>query len=86
MSAHFSRPMPSPGRFKSCQQGFKRTVVASHKRIAVAASHLAVHKFSCALERDVHVAINRLELAYTDVRVSTRRWSLSPSKMLENPG
>lgn len=39
------------------------TVVASHKRIAVAASHLAVDKFPCALEGNVHVAINGLQLA-----------------------
>jgi hypothetical protein len=36
----------------------KRTIVASHKRIAIAASHLAINKFPRALEGNVHVAVD----------------------------
>lgn len=42
----------------------KPTVVSSHKGVTVAASHLAVHEFPSALEGDVHVAVDGLELAY----------------------
>lgn len=42
----------------------EHTVVAPHKRIAIAAPHLAVNKLPRSLERDVHVAVDGLELAY----------------------
>ena len=40
----------------------EHTVVAPHKRIAIAAPHLAVNKLPRSLERDVHVAVDGLEL------------------------
>ena len=42
----------------------EHTVVAPHKRIAVAAPHLAVNKLPRSLKCDVHVAVDGLELAY----------------------
>ena len=46
------------------------TIVSPHKRIAIAPPHLAVDKLSRALKRDVHVAVDGLELARVSSRVS----------------
>jgi hypothetical protein len=51
--------------------GEEHTVVAPHKRIAVAAPHLAIDKLARTLERDVHVAVDGLELACC---VKERMW------------
>jgi len=73
MLAQFSTPTISPykvDRWRTASRDSKRTIVASHKCITVAASHLAIHELSCALECDVHVAINRLKLAYAILIIS----------------
>ena len=63
MLAIFSIPtlQTSPHSLESGMR--ERTIVAPHKSIAVATPHLAVHKLTRALERDVHVAVDGLELA-----------------------
>ena len=40
------------------------TVVTPHKCITVCSSLLAIHKLFSLLQRDIHVAIDRLELPY----------------------
>ena len=50
--------------------GLGHTIVASHKRIAIAASHLAIDKLPRALEGDVHVSVDGLK--FTCIRVSEK--------------
>jgi hypothetical protein len=60
----------------------KRTIVAPHKRIAIAASHLAIDEFPCSLEGYVHVAVDGLELAY--IRVSENVGSARSKDIVNN--
>ena len=52
-------------------EGQKHTIVTPHKRIAVASPHLAVDELARALERDVHVAVDGLELACLTTKENT---------------
>lgn len=51
----------------------EHTIVAPHKRITIRPSHLAVHKLACALEGDVHVAVDGLQLACYHMSVSPNK-------------
>jgi hypothetical protein len=56
----------------------RHTIVTPHKRITVTTPQLAIDELACTLERNVHVAVHRLEFACSTKRnamLANLRWS-----------